>query len=101
MEINAKFWGSLELALVSGVNFPRVMIDEALGVETPPAAYTPGTRFQWVIDDLCHAIERPRDLPAFARDLFRARNDLRAGDPLPNLFQLAGIPVHYYKKFFR
>ena len=33
MEINAKFWGSLDLALVCGANFPQMLIDDALRKE--------------------------------------------------------------------
>ena len=39
MEINAKFWGSLDLALVCGADFPGLMIDSALGKEIVPWTY--------------------------------------------------------------
>jgi predicted ATP-grasp superfamily ATP-dependent carboligase len=99
MEINAKFWGSLDLALVSGVDFPRMMIDASPGGQPP---FKTGTRFQWILNgELFHVIERPGHLFAFARDLFRAKNDVWLRDLKPNLFQLAYIPVYYYKKLFK
>jgi predicted ATP-grasp superfamily ATP-dependent carboligase len=89
MEINPKFWGSLELALVSGVDFPGLVIEELGG---PPALQLPRkskVRFQWVLNgELMHCFERVRDLPATIRDLFRSRTDLRWSDPLPNVVQL-------------
>ncbi len=102
MEINAKFWGSLDLALVSGVNFPEMLIDDALGKEITPLPEFKKTRFQWVLNgDLFHVIERPWKIPFFFKDLLVAKNDFYFSDILPNLFQLANIPVHYYKKWFK
>jgi predicted ATP-grasp superfamily ATP-dependent carboligase len=98
MEINAKFWGSLDLALVAGVDFPGMMVAGAPAGEGGFA----DARFQWLLNgELFHALERPRDALAVARDLFRSRNDVWLRDPLPNLFQLLYIPVHYYKKLSR
>ncbi len=102
MEINAKFWGSLDLALAAGVNFPRMLIDEALGIEPVQAQYKNGLRFQWILNgDLFHILQKPGSFPSFFRDLFAASNDIWFRDPLPNLFQLIYIPVFYYKKWFR
>jgi len=33
MEINPRFWGSLPLAVASGVDFPRLYVEEALGLK--------------------------------------------------------------------
>ena len=102
MEINAKFWGSLDLALVAGVNFPRMLVDEALGIETGQTLYKEGIKFQWILNgDLFHVLQKPGSFLSIVRDLFVASNDIWLRDPLPNLFQLVYIPVYYYKKWFR
>jgi predicted ATP-grasp superfamily ATP-dependent carboligase len=48
MEINPRLWGSLELAIRAGVNFPvlyaRAALGEALG---PPPSYPDGVRCRW------------------------------------------------------
>ncbi|MGQ9619499.1 MAG: carboxylate--amine ligase [Bacteroidales bacterium] len=99
MEINAKFWGSLDLALISGVNFPQMFIDEALGKEVTHTNYKL-RRFQWILNgDLFHLIERPWHAGSFLLDLFRAKNDIWIRDVKPNLYQLMYIPVHYFKKW--
>ena len=102
MEINAKFWGSLDLALVSGVNFPQMLIDNAAGREIEKVDYKRDVRFQWILNgELFHFFEKPWHFFAIARDLFLSKNDIYFSDLKPNLFQLLYIPVHYYKKWFK
>ncbi|MEM1122338.1 MAG: ATP-grasp domain-containing protein [Bacteroidota bacterium] len=102
MEINAKFWGSLDLALSCGVNFPQMLIDDALGKEITKNGEYGRHKFQWILNgDLLHVLERPSALFRFMKDLFTAKNDFEWSDIKPNLFQIANIPVHYYKKWFK
>jgi predicted ATP-grasp superfamily ATP-dependent carboligase len=50
MEINPRFWGSLELAVRSGVDFPALYARAALGHELPVAGpYRLGVRCRWMI----------------------------------------------------
>jgi predicted ATP-grasp superfamily ATP-dependent carboligase len=50
MEINPRFWGSLELAVRSGVNFPTLYARAALGEKlTPIRNYAVGIRCRWMI----------------------------------------------------
>ena len=61
MEINGRFWGSLQLALDAGVDFPRLLFEAATG--TPAAevpAYRPGIRLRWEWGDLDHLLARLR-----------------------------------------
>ena len=44
MEFNARFWGSLHLALFAGVDFPRLLVDAWSGLPVPPIRATPGVR---------------------------------------------------------
>jgi len=37
VEVNARFWGSLHLALAAGVDFPRLLADQQLGFGAPRA----------------------------------------------------------------
>ena len=102
MEINAKFWGSLDLALVSGINFPQMLIDDALGEDIKQTDFKLKIRFQWILnEDLFHVLARPWKIFAFIRDLFIAKNDFSIADLGPNIFQFLNIPIHYYKKWFK
>jgi predicted ATP-grasp superfamily ATP-dependent carboligase len=38
LELNARFWGSLHLALAAGVDFPRLLLDSWLGHASPSQA---------------------------------------------------------------
>lgn len=73
MEINGRFWGSLQLALDAGVDFPRLLVEAALG-RVPPESLTwrSGVRSRWFWGDLDHLLLRmlrssaALDLPAGA-----------------------------------
>jgi predicted ATP-grasp superfamily ATP-dependent carboligase len=53
MEVNGRFWGSLQLALDSGMNFPLLYYRSAIG-ENPPSQfdYRTGVRSRWLLGDL-------------------------------------------------
>jgi predicted ATP-grasp superfamily ATP-dependent carboligase len=92
MEINAKFWGSLDLALAAGVEFPWLALQLGLGrLDTSDIGYRSGVRFRWVFDDFMHALAQPGDFSAFIRD-FRdpsVRSDLSWDDPKPQVLGAA------------
>lgn len=99
MEINPKFWGSLELALSSGVNFPDMLIRKAAGEEIAYNESYEKVTFQWLLNgELLHVIERPSDFFGVIKTLFYSKTDLCFRDPVPHLFQIANIFTHYYKK---
>jgi len=91
IEVNPKFWGSLDLAIASGVDFPWLAVQMASrGLEDEaPRPFTVGLRFQWVFDDMLHVAARPRSARAFVRDMRRARTDVSLRDPAPAAYDLA------------
>jgi predicted ATP-grasp superfamily ATP-dependent carboligase len=101
MEINPKFWGSLDLSLVSGVVFPYFMVLEAKGEEIKTDfSYHRTMRFQWLLNgEFYHFLECPGSFFRIFRDLFRSKNDIWVNDPMPALFQIMMIPVDLYKKY--
>lgn len=71
MEINGRFWGSLQLAIDAGVDFPTLLVDAASGkTVTPIDSYREGVRSRWEWGDVDHLLARLRrsrtalDLPA-------------------------------------
>jgi hypothetical protein len=62
MEINARFWGSLQLAIESGVNFPILYHKLALGkIFKPVLDYTDGKLCRWLWPgDLLHFLTNPK-----------------------------------------
>jgi len=102
MEINGRFWGSLQLAVDAGVDFPRLLVAVALDQRPEPVlTYCEGVRTRWWWGDVDHLLARLRysgkalALPANAPgrsatllDFLRWRRDsrtevLRLSDPLP------------------
>jgi len=61
MEVNARFWGSLQLAVDAGVDFPRLLLQVALGERVAPVSrYTLGVRSRWWWGDVDHLLTRLR-----------------------------------------
>jgi len=55
MEINPRFWGSLQLAIDAGVDFPWLAYQLAAGITTDPVdGYRIGVRNRWLLGDLDH-----------------------------------------------
>lgn len=54
MEINARFWGSLQLAVDAGVDFPYLLylLCANRGVDNPVKNYRVGQRLRWLLGDL-------------------------------------------------
>lgn len=61
MEVNGRFWGSLQLAIDAGVDFPRLLVRAALGEALPGApAYRVGLRERWWWGDVDQMVTRLR-----------------------------------------
>jgi len=105
MEVNPRFWGSLQLAVDSGVDFPAMLVDTSLGQEVRPVeSYRTGVRTRWWWGEVDHAIASVREasssggLPALASTFGGVLKELctgwggatraevwRADDPAPFL----------------
>jgi predicted ATP-grasp superfamily ATP-dependent carboligase len=110
MEINGRFWGSLQLAIDAGVDFPRLLVEATLGgVPRESLTWRSGLRSRWFWGDLDHLLIRlirsgkVLDLPpgspsrsgALLRFLgwrpWRERDAVfRLNDPMPFLRESAG-----------
>jgi len=98
MEINPKFWGSLDLAISAGVNFPKRIVDLCSGkVISNSSSYKIGLKFQWPLDgDFKVAVT---SFPSFVRFLFTLFNpvvkkNIEIRDLKPTLFTF-GIKLFY------
>ena len=59
MEVNGRFWGSLQLAVDAGVDFPRLLVELALGRTVKPVTtYRAGVRSRWWWGDVDHLLLR-------------------------------------------
>jgi predicted ATP-grasp superfamily ATP-dependent carboligase len=117
MEINGRFWGSLHLAIASGVDFPYMLINLLAGIEVPKSKqYRLGVRCRWLLGDLDNmmtiwthrrsSLSLPLDHKgrlgttiAFCKEFFNGSvNELwRAGDRRPAVTELkAYIKNHWH-----
>ena len=102
MEINTRFWGSLQLAIDAGVDFPWLLYQLACNKQPDPVdKYKTGVRLRWVLGDLDNLYLTLRDkqnpfttkLDAIRRfftpSLFRTRHEVnRWSDPGPALYEI-------------
>ncbi len=59
MEINGRFWGSLQLAIDAGVDFPAILARALLeGRFADPPTWRPGVRLRWEWGDVDHLLLR-------------------------------------------
>ncbi|HJT21825.1 MAG TPA: ATP-grasp domain-containing protein [Nitrospira sp.] len=58
MEINGRFWGSLQLAIDAGLNFPHMLYQMAHGIQVvrPLDAYRVGAKSRWLLGDFDHLL---------------------------------------------
>jgi predicted ATP-grasp superfamily ATP-dependent carboligase len=92
MEVNPRFWGSLQLAIFSGVDFPYLILKMAKGERFEPLLhYETGKRCRWLLfGDILHFVNNPGRLhlrPSFFRFFEPNTCDdiLSREDPLPLL----------------
>lgn len=61
MEINGRFWGSLQLAIDAGVDFPRLLLDAATGRHPDPVStFRTDVRSRWFWGEVDHLLARLR-----------------------------------------
>lgn len=73
MEINGRLWGSLQLAIDAGVDFPALLVDAVRGAVAPPPSYRVGVRSRWFWGDVDQLLSRLR----------RSRAQLSLSDDAP------------------
>jgi predicted ATP-grasp superfamily ATP-dependent carboligase len=89
MEINGRYWGTLDLAIRAGMDFPWLACRLATGGQVRlQTGYTKGLEYRWLIPfGLLYARE-VRDLRRwwrFVRPRRARESELRATDPAPHL----------------
>jgi predicted ATP-grasp superfamily ATP-dependent carboligase len=85
IEVNPRFWGSLQLAIDAGVDFPALLVECALGgAPAPVTTYRTGLRSRWWWGEMDHvylrAKLRPRGTSALG-SLFSALGDVLRWSP--------------------
>ncbi len=105
MEINPRFWGSLQLSILSGMDFPYLLYELAMqGDIEPKDNYKIGVKSRWLIPgDIMHFINNP-DRFKILPDFFSAgvKDDiLSIQDPMPTIGRISSLIPLMYKKEMR
>ncbi len=110
MEINARLWGSLQLASDAGIDFPSALVEMTLGLPiTPPSGTGVGVRSFWELGELDHALallrrtreqlHAPDTMAVGAAAALRALADHRWSD-CPEVFRWSD-PMPFVAEFSR
>jgi predicted ATP-grasp superfamily ATP-dependent carboligase len=88
LEVNPRFWGSLALAVQSGVDFPYLLYQMATkGDVEPVTRYRPGRVVRWLLGDARALLSRAAGVgqrrAGPALQMAAGYDDLYADDPLP------------------
>jgi len=113
MEFNARLWGSLQLAIDAGVDFPGLLVRSAMGRPVEPVRdYHVGVRSRWLLGDVDHALLLARGevapdgrtgIGAALSVLLRPAGPgtrwevLRAGDPRPFFLESSRWVRHLFR----
>ena len=110
LEMNPRWWGALNLAVVNGFDFPRGLVTMLLDGEAVPSAFrevVPSRKSLWIAGELmaCRAELMQGKLHSPFTSLWRilfpgrdcAYDDFSWRDPLPLAFEIA----HYFERFVR
>jgi len=103
MEVNTRFWGTLQLAIDAGVDFPRLLWEISDNPPKPsiPVTYKVGIRLRWVLGDIDSFYlylrsnkysltqKLKRTLTFLTPSLWRTRHEInRLDDIKPALYEL-------------
>jgi hypothetical protein len=74
MEVNGRFWGSLQLAIDCGVDFPWLLYQLISGTRplVAPDSYSAGRRLRWLLGDLDNLLLQTRSREISYGDKFGA-----------------------------
>jgi predicted ATP-grasp superfamily ATP-dependent carboligase len=110
MEVNTRFWGSLQLAIDAGVNFPALLASNELDLGlTASSNYVVGQRLRWLLGDLdslyiylkssyTNKQKLGRLIQFCTPGFFRTKHEInRLADLKPSVFELKS----YLKQFLR
>lgn len=98
IEVNPRFWGALDLAVRSGVDFPWLLYKMAIDGDVEPITdYKIGVRSRWILGDILHLVNHFRKgntnkplskIASLLRPRPDGNDDFSPTDPLPLLAEM-------------
>jgi predicted ATP-grasp superfamily ATP-dependent carboligase len=105
LEANPKFWGTTQLSISAGLDYPAWWVGLHEGVEPQVPPYRRDLMFRWLVKELRTVLTVPRNRARLVREVseyfarFRHRpriNDFDRGDPLPSLYDWLMLAVDLF-----
>ena len=90
MEVNPKFWGTLDLSIKAGINFPNLAVKLANGESIPSKfKYKADMRYRWILPyELIHFIKSRKGFLDFFKPDRNAKTNICFYDILPDIVHL-------------
>jgi predicted ATP-grasp superfamily ATP-dependent carboligase len=94
MEINPKFWGTLELSIAAGINFPKLLCDIAMYNEIPKNIdYEVNCKYLWLVPSLINYVSQSQLKMKAIKNILKfvdgkTKTNIKWNDPLPSIYQL-------------
>jgi predicted ATP-grasp superfamily ATP-dependent carboligase len=93
MEVNGRFWGSLQLAIDAGIDFPAIYYRLTCGEDvSPQLEYRAGVKSRWLLGDLDSLVTRLRSSEQQQRLYYSSVSRFRACTDFCHFF---GRDLHY------
>lgn len=106
LEVNTRFWGSLQLPISSGMDFASQMYDLAVGNKVERLEYRKGVRCRWYAGEFLYLL-RAHDKLKQLRDIFRIRMpntfnmDLDRDDIVPSVMRIISTVYVFEPRIFK
>ena len=105
MEVNPRFWGSLQLAILSGMDFPYLLYKMAVDGDVEPVwDYETGIRCRWLIPgDILHFMSNPNRMRLQPGFFTRTQGDdiISIADPMPIVGRVSSVLPFLFDKEMR
>ncbi len=94
MEINPKFWGTLELSIAAGINFPKLLCDLAIYDEIPKNIdYEQNYKYLWLVPSLMNYVSQGQSKIESIKNILKfvdgkTQTNIRWDDPVPSMYAL-------------
>ena len=94
LEVNPRFWGTLELSMVAGIDFPALLCElTSTGTVGSAFDYETGTSFVWLTDQLFHRLltaeRKRRSIVELWQHGRAGHTDVAPSDPRPHCIHWA------------
>lgn len=103
IEVNPKFWGTLDLSIQAGVDFPYLACKMAMNGDIDPVYdYEVGLKYRWLLPYELRYLIRSKNKWKSTREFLNFRGDVKYDiwlrDPLPFAMKIFGLSGVYPKK---